>query len=64
VNDVLVLHGQAREMEELKRKLHNNSIPMKVEIMAVIIRKLSSQSTCGLIVKTWLTLDQVHEMIL
>jgi len=44
VNDVLGLHGQAREMEEFERKLHSNSTPMKVEIMAAIIRKLSSQS--------------------
>ena len=44
MNDVLGPHDQAREMEEFERKLHNNSIPMKVEIMAAIIRKLSSQS--------------------
>ena len=46
--DVLGLHGQAREMEEFERKPHNNSIPMKVEIMAAIIRKLSSLAVNGL----------------
>ena len=35
---------QAREIEELERILHDDSILMKVETMAVIIKKSSSQS--------------------
>jgi len=45
VNDVLDPHiYQARETEEFERKVHDDSIPMKVETMAAILKKLSSQS--------------------
>jgi len=32
-------------MEEFERKVHDDSIPMKVKTMAVIIKKSSIQST-------------------
>jgi len=44
INDVLGPHIKQDKWMSLKEKLHDGSIPMKVEIMAAIMKKSSSQS--------------------